>query len=294
MQLINAQHLFAQADIAVHGGHMLADGRNEVVIDLGGHVLPCHSHGAGGRIIAGSSLGGGSLDGTAVHGREGVDVLAVALVVAVESVLAQNTVGTHFQRHKVGAGDLDSLSCAVLDGIKQQVGILQIVVGLGGRGHDLAKAGQQLFLSLGQGVGLAAQQILEVELVVGDGRVVDDGGQRLLGQGQDFGLGEGQGGSHLDVLAADAGIHTLSLVVAGVLVVALGGIAVQALDLAAHLGGGIEVRTDGNGIVQFASKGGQTLNIRVEAGEGGFPGVVVLKHRGQVPLELRVEFAAVF
>ena len=75
---------------------------------------------------------------------------------------------------------------------------------------------------------------------------------------------------------------------------ALGGIAVQALDLAAHLGGGIEVRTDGNGIVQFASKGGQTLNIRVEAGEGGFPGVVVLKHRGQVPLELRVEFAAVF
>ena len=119
MQLINAQHLFAQADIAVHGGHMLADGRNEVVIDLGGHVLPCHSHGAGGRIIAGSSLGGGGLDGAAVHGREGIDVLAVALVVAVESVLAQNTVGTHFQRHKIGAGDLDSLSCAVLDGIKQ-------------------------------------------------------------------------------------------------------------------------------------------------------------------------------
>ena len=44
------------------------------------------------RQIAGSSLGGGGLDGAAVHGREGVDVLAVALVVAVESVLAQNTV----------------------------------------------------------------------------------------------------------------------------------------------------------------------------------------------------------
>ena len=107
-----------------------------------------------------------------------------------EGVLSQGAVRAHLQRHKVGAGDLDSLAAAILDGIKQQVGVLQIVVDLGRRRHDLAEAGQQLFLGLGQGCGLATQQILEVEFVVRDGGIVDDGGQRLLGQGQDLRLGK--------------------------------------------------------------------------------------------------------
>ena len=45
--------------------------------------------------MAGAGLGGGSLDGTGVGGGEGVDVLAVALVEAAESVLAQDTVSAH-------------------------------------------------------------------------------------------------------------------------------------------------------------------------------------------------------
>ena len=88
MQLVDAQHLFAQADVAVHGGHVLADGGDQVVVDLHGHILPCHGHGAGGIIVAGAGLGGGSLDGTGVGGGHGVDVLAVALVEAAESILA--------------------------------------------------------------------------------------------------------------------------------------------------------------------------------------------------------------
>ena len=294
MQRVNAQHLFAQADIAVHGGNMLADRGDEVVVDLGGHILPRHGHRAGGRVIAGGGLGGGSLDGTGVGRGEGVDVLAVALVVAVEGVLSQGAVRAHLQRHKVGAGDLNGLAAAILDGIKQQVGILQIVVDLGRRRHDLAEAGQQLFLGLGQGVGLAAQQILEVEFVVRDGGIVDDGGQRLLGQGQDLRLGKGQRGGHLDVLAADAGVHALGLVVAGVLVMALGGVAVEALDLAAHLGGSVEVCANRDGIGQLTGEGCQAFNVRVEAVQRGLPRGVALEHRGQVPLKLRVQFTAFF
>ena len=294
VQRVNAQHLFAQTDIAVHGGNMLADRGDEVVVDLGGHILPRHGHRAGRRVIAGGGLGGGSLDGTGVGRGEGVDVLAVALVVAVEGVLSQGAVRAHLQRHKVGAGDLDGLAAAVLDGIKQQVGVLQIVVDLGRRRHDLAEAGQQLFLSLGQGVGLAAQQILEVEFVVRDGGIVDDGGQRLLRQGQDLRLGKGQRGGHLDVLAADAGVHALGLVVAGVLVMALGGVAVEALDLAAHLGGSVEVCANRDGIGQLTGEGCQAFNVRVEAVQRGLPRGVALEHRGQVPLKLRVQFTAFF
>ena len=168
------------------------------------------------------------------------------------------------------------------------------MVDLGRRRHDLAEAGQQLFFSLGQGVGLAAQQILEVEFVVRDGGIVDDGGQRLLGQGQDLRLGKGQRGGHLDVLAADAGVHALGLVVAGVLVMALGGVAVEALDLAAHLGGSVEVCANRNGIGQFPGEGCQAFNVRVEAVQRGLPRGVALEHRGQVPLKLRVQFTAFF
>ena len=294
MQRVNAQHLFAQADIAVHGGNMLADRGDEVVVDLGGHILPRHGHRTGGRVIAGGGLGGGSLDGTGVGRGEGVDMLAVALIVAVEGVFSQGAVRAHLQRHKVGAGDLDGLAAAVLDGIKQQVGVLQIVVDLGRRRHDLAEAGQQLFFRLSQGVGLAAQQILEVEFVVCDGGIVDDGGQRLLGQGQDLRLGKGQRGGHLDVLAADAGVHALGLVVAGVLVMALGCVAVEALDLAAHFGGSVEVCANRDGIGQLTGEGRQAFNVRVEAVQRGLPRGVALEHRSQVPLELRVQFTAFF
>ena len=143
-------------------------------------------------------------------------------------------------------------------------------------------------------MGLAAQQILEVEFVVRNGGIVDDGGQRLLGQGQDLRLGKGQRGGHLDVLAADAGVHTLGLVVAGVLVMALGGVAVEALDLAAHFGGSVEVCANRDGISQLTSEGCQAFNVRVEAVQRGLPRGVALEHRGQVPLKLRVQFTAFF
>ena len=168
------------------------------------------------------------------------------------------------------------------------------MVGLGGSLHDLAEAGQQLFLGLGEGVGLAAQQVLQVELIIGHGGIVDDGGQGLLGQSQDFRLGEGQCGDELDVLAVDAGVHALGGLAAGVLVVAHAGVAVEQLDLAIQLGSGVQVSADGDGVGQFARKGGNAVDLGIEVLQGGLPGGVAFKHRRQVPLELRVQFAAFF
>ena len=281
MQLVDAQHLFAQADVAVHGGHVLADGGDQVVVDLHGHILPCHGHGAGGLIVAGAGLGGGSLDSTGVGSGHGVDVLAVALVEAAESILAQDTVGAHLDGHEVGAGDLNFFPLGVLGGVKDEVGVLEVVVSLGGSLHYLAKAGQQLFLGLG-------------ELVVGHGGIVDDGGQGLLGQGQNLRLGEGQRGDKLDVLAVDAGVHTLGSLAAGVLIVAHAGVAVELLDLAVQLGGGVQISADGDGVGQLARKSGYAVDLGIEVFKGGLPGSVAFKHRRQVPLELRIQFAAFF
>ena len=141
---------------------------------------------------------------------------------------------------------------------------------------------------------LAAQQVLEGELIVGHGGIVDDGGQRFLGQGQDFRLGKGQRGDELDVLAVDACVHALGRFAAGVLVVAHAGVAVEQLDLAVQLGGGIQVGADGDGVGQLAGKGGDALDLGVETFEGGLPGGVAFKHRRQVPLKLRVQLAAFF
>ena len=168
------------------------------------------------------------------------------------------------------------------------------MVSLGGSLHYLAKAGQQLFLGLGEGVGLAAQQVLQIELVVGHGGIVDDGGQGLLGQGQDLRLGEGQRGDKLDVLAVDAGVHTLGSLAAGVLIVAHAGVAVELLDLAVQLGGGVQISADGDGVGQLARKSGYAVDLGIEVFKGGLPDSVAFKHRRQVPLELRIQFAAFF
>ena len=75
---------------------------------------------------------------------------------------------------------------------------------------------------------------------------------------------------------------------------ALGGVAVEALDLAAHLGGSVEVCANRNGIGQLTGEGCQAFNVRVEAVQRGLPRGVALEHRGQVPLKLRVQFTAFF
>ena len=160
------------------------------------------------------------------------------------------------------------------------------MVDLRRRGHDLAEAGQQLFLGLGQGVRLAAQQVLQIEFVLCDCGVVDDGRQLVLGQAQDLGLGEGQRRDHLDIFAADTGIHALGGVIAGVLIVAL--------HLAAHLGGGVEISPDRDGIAQLACKGRQALDVSIQTFQRGLPGSVAFIHRRQIPLELRVQLTAVF
>ena len=75
---------------------------------------------------------------------------------------------------------------------------------------------------------------------------------------------------------------------------ALGGVAVEALDFAAHLGGSIEVCANRDGIDQLTGEGRQAFNVRVEAVQRGLPRSVALEHRGQVPLKLRVQFTAFF
>ena len=294
VQCVHTQHLLAQADIAVHGRHVLAHRCDQIVVDLNRHIFPRHRHSTGGRIAAGCGLGCRRLDSAGVGRSKGVDVLAVALVIAVEGILAQGAVGAHLKRHKVGASDLHGLPLPILDRIEHHVGILEIVVDLRRRGHDLAEAGQQLFLGLGQGVRLAAQQVLEIEFVLCDCGVVDDGRQLVLGQAQDLGLGEGQRRDHLDIFAADAGIHALGGVIAGVLIVALRGIAIKALHLAAHLGGGVQIGPNRYGIAQLACKGRQALDVGIQTFQRSLPRSVAFIHRRQIPLELRVQLTALF
>ena len=141
---------------------------------------------------------------------------------------------------------------------------------------------------------LAAQQVLQIEFVLCDCGVVDDGRQLVLGQAQDLGLGEGQRRDHLDIFAADTGIHALGGVIAGVLIVALRGIAIEALHLAAHLGGGVEISPDRDGIAQLACKGRQTLDVSIQTFQRSLPGSVAFIHRRQIPLELRVQLTALF
>ncbi len=71
----------------MHGRHVLAHRCDQIVVDLNRNILPRHRHSTGGRIVAGCGLGCRRLDSAGVGRSKGVDVLAVALVIAVEGVL---------------------------------------------------------------------------------------------------------------------------------------------------------------------------------------------------------------
>ena len=45
VQLVHTQDTLAQSNIAVHIRQVLAHSSHQVIIDLAGHVLPCHGHG---------------------------------------------------------------------------------------------------------------------------------------------------------------------------------------------------------------------------------------------------------
>ena len=146
VELVEAEHRFAEIHVAVHGGEVVPDRFDEAVVDRGRHVLVGHAHGAGGLVMPGGRFRDMALDGPAVACRERVDVLPIPLVETAEGVLAQDAVAGHLQVDIARRGDFHFIAVLVGDAVEDHVGIHQVVGDLRGGGKDLSETGEELFL----------------------------------------------------------------------------------------------------------------------------------------------------
>ena len=110
MELVHSQHLFAQADIAVHLVEAPVDRLDQVVADGGGHVHPGHGGLEGGRIVPCPGKEDLLTDLSVIEGRQGIAELLIGAVELLEDLPAQIPVRRHLQRDKSAARDLDLLT----------------------------------------------------------------------------------------------------------------------------------------------------------------------------------------
>ena len=294
VQLVHTQDALAQSNIAVHIRQVLAHSSHQVIIDLAGHVLPCHGHGAGRFIMTDGGFGSSGLDSAGVRGSQRVDVLAEALVVAFKGILAQHAVIGGLQQDVVGSGQLHIVALAILDGIEHHIGVSQVIGNVFRGAECLTESSQQLFFRGGQGVRLCTQQVLQGKAVGGNLLVSHDGIQGFLRQCQDFRLSIGDGTDSLYIFGGSAGIHALGVISTGILAQTQAGVDSQVFQFTEHADFCIIKFTNAGSVVQLALPGSQSFNFGVNGGKCLFPFRIAGVHFGQVPLVLRVHLFAFF
>ena len=286
VQLLHAQQLLAQADIAVHLVHVPVDRLDQIVVDGYGHIGPVHGRLPGRAVLPGGCeellllvLGIQQAGGGVAHAAQGVIEVFVG-------ALAQRPVAALLQGHKGALAQGMGLSLAVYG-----VGIAHIGIEKGAEngfrsvGH-LPGGGQQPLFGGGEGVCLSAALVVQIAAVPLQPR----GGlvealQGFLGNGHDLGGGEAERGADGGEHAHELANHGLIGGVAGVLVRLAHGVVGQQLALAVHVLYQVQECAEGlAALAQLSGKGGGFSLSGRQGGQGLLPafirGVQVLQRPG--------------
>ena len=175
---------------------------------------------------------------------------------------------------------------------KRHVRVGEQSVGLLGGGEHFGAARQQGFLRGGKHVRLVAQHFQQRAAAVLQRRRLHPRADFGFGMRQQFGRDPGALRGQFGVAGADARLAGLVRVVDGILVVAQVGVGMQLLQHAIERGFGLQQPRDGGGGVQLALQGQHRRKQVVQAREIGFPRFRRGVERGQVPGQLRGNFAA--
>ena len=162
MQLVHAQQLLAQADVAVELVQIGVHGVHQVVIDLGRHPGVADGGGQGGVVLPGGGEELALLHLGAEHRRSGVLEAAAGVVILLIGGAAQLPVLAHLVGDEGGVGQGQEIAVPIHRVGEGEIGVGELGVDVvRGLGH-LPGGGQQLLLRVRQGVLL---------LVLDDGEV---------------------------------------------------------------------------------------------------------------------------
>ena len=288
VQLIHAQKLLAQGDIAVHLVQVGMNRFDQVQIDLLGHLRLIQGRCQGVGIFPRGGEEAALLELRVQGGGDGVFKLAQAAVVGVKGVLAQHPVAALQQGDKGAVGELVLSAVLVLHLREFQVRVAEhaadIVRALGhfsrGGKEGLLRRRQDVLCPAADTVQAAA---IGLQLGLGDIEQV----QGILGDSHNLRCGKGRraGDGHKGAhgLAAHILIHAVALV----LIVFAAGIAVQGRQAQLHL---ILQTEEGKkalrALAQLALEGGNAPGHLLQGLVLFVPGLVAFKHVAQVPGKL--------
>ena len=285
VQLLQAQQPFPQTDIAVHLVQVGPDGRDEIVIDLHRDVGTVQRGGQGAGIVPGGGEKLKLLDLGVQGGGQGVFDPAVDGVQVLEGGAAQGAVLAGHEQGEGAVGQGVAAALSVHSVWEGEVGVGQlgedVIRGLG----QFSGGGQQALLAVGQGVGPAALDVVEIPAEqLQPGLQPVKFLQRLAGEAQKLGDLEGGGTGQLHILSGDPAHHGLVLRDAGVLVApALGVVHQPDQKLAGLLLQGQKVIEDGGAPTQAALILCQLVSEALEAGQVLLPRLVRGIQVGGVP-----------
>ena len=294
MQLVHAQQLLAQGNVAVHLVQVVVNGLDEVHVHRHGDLGGVQGGLNGAVVMAGVGKEAQLLELAVQCGGDGVLILAQLLVIGLEGPAAQLPVGAGQQGNEGGVRQGMDAALAVGDVGEDLVGVAENAGDvLRSVGH-FTGGGQQTLLGRGENVVLAAADLVQATAIGLQLRLLRiEPIQGFLGNGHDLGGGKGGGAGdghiHVHGLAPDVLIKAVS----GVLVALAAGIAHEhaqpQLDLVLQPEPGQQVPgAAGQGALKGGDFGGERLHGLVFR----HPGLVAGEHVLQVPGHLLRNFTA--
>ena len=230
VQLVHAQQLLAQADIAVHLIEILVDGLDQLMVnarrDLGAVERSLQRRGVFACVGKELQL----LDVGVKRRGTGVAEALIRGIVVLKCALAQDAVG-RLEAGNIGALT-DGMLCAILvhSGLKLQVGVGEHRENvLRGLGH-FACGGQQLFFRGRKNVRTAAAALIEITAVqLQLWLLAVELLHLFIGNGQELGCLKAGLGLGLDIRLHKLADHALIIGIAFVLISAAHGVVAKAL-----------------------------------------------------------------
>ena len=291
VQLVYTQQLFAQTHIAMHGGQTVADGRNQIVINLDRHFGAVQG-GVQGRVVAaciGEELQ--LLHLCAEYGGRGVAVLAIHAVQRMEGIFTQHAVGRLEQGDKSAVGDRMGLSLTVHSIRKGHVGIVEHGKDIVRALSELTGSGQQRFALARQRVRLLTADAVKYQTVVRQtGRSLIEAIQRLVRDGEQFGCGERVSVTDCDSQIGEFCSHLLIDCVSCVLIALALCVVTERVQLFAERIAKAQIFEQGvGGVGQMTLEAAQLVQHGLCLGVAGAPGFIRGENIGQRPLKLRID-----
>ena len=165
VQLVHAEQLLAQRNIAVHLVHVRVDGLDEIVVNLLRHLRHVERGGAGGGIMPRVREELERAELPVERRGDGIFEFTETVIISFKGVFAQHAVAAHEQGDERPARENALVSFAVGHGREREIGVAEDAGDIFRAVRHLSGGGEELFLLRGEDVRLAAANFINIAAV---------------------------------------------------------------------------------------------------------------------------------